>query len=319
MTPCTRTFKSRQQADVTFNLGRANSNSRTNLLPFSSINIASEGTRDHALSNRQHVKAHGRVQYSYEVIFYDKSTQVQVVRGYVPIAQPSTIRLTPSHPSEQLTYQLKAPQRSLSRLKSLRHTQSEPFNLYLALQPILGQTIYDKPPTTATNPNTPKSTISVPFTLNLTTTDSSSPPSEIAHLIHAGAALSITAKWHVHRTIGSPPSQHASRSDFDGVSSSSVIKRQTTSTVPPLYQSSANGSEGEAGVYSAMSSVELELPRDVLQPSVDIDGLRIWYELELGVSLEVQDGKQGSSRSTGGLNVETSLRIPVNVVAGLEP
>jgi hypothetical protein len=297
-TPCTETFKSRQQADVSFNLGAADKINRTTLLPFSTVDIVSEAICDHALSNRRHLKAQGRTQYTYEIVFYNRSKEVQTVRGPVSIDSPSTVHLYPSRHDQGLSQPLRRPKGAKSRLQSLRKPTDQPLEMQVNLSKrSLGETVYDRPPTENS------STISIPFTLDLAASDDM--PSRIRELINTGATCHAQTKWYIHRTVGQP-----SRNSIDGISRSSAISITSTAAIPPLYSTSDASVADTKQQFSAASSIELELPRTALIPSLDIDGLSVRYELELNLAIS-------AAAPTDGLPLaETSFRLPVILAAG---
>jgi hypothetical protein len=297
-TPCTQTFKSRQQADVSFNLGAADKVNRTTLLPFSTVEVASEAICDHALSNRRHLKAQGRTQYTYEIVFYNRSKEVQTVRGPVAIDSPSTIHVYPSRHDQGLSQPLRRPKGAKSRLQSLRKPADQLFEIQVILNKHrLGETVYDRPPTDKS------STISIPFTLHLAASDDM--PSNIRELIDTGATCNAQAKWYIHRTVGQP-----SRTSIDGISRSSAISITGTAAIPPLYSTSDASITDTKQQFSAASSLELELPRTALIPSLDIDGLSIRYELELNLTIS------GAAPANGSPLAETTFRLPVILAAG---
>lgn len=306
-TPCTQTFKSRQQADVVFNLGAADRSNRTNLLPFSNVTVASEETCDHALSNRRRATAQGRTQYAYEIIFYNRSKEIQIARGTVSIAVPSTLHLSPSHSAQELSHSLKRPKCAKSRFKSLRHTSDLPFEMQVNLDEHLGESVYDQPPTENS------STISIPFTLDLAPSDSM--PPNISELIDSGATCNTQAKWYIYRTVGKP-----SRNNIEGISKSFAVSVKATSAIPPLYSSNQTSSYTAKQHFSAASSIELELPHTALIPSIEIPGLSIQYELELRLAITATSTSScssvASSTDLAQPLAETTFRMPVILSAG---
>ncbi|KPI39056.1 uncharacterized protein AB675_4619 [Cyphellophora attinorum] len=297
-TPCTETFKSRQQADVSFNLGAADKLNRTTLLPFSNVDIASEAISDHALSNRRHLKAQGRTQYTYEIIFYNRSKEVQTVRGPVSIDLPSAVHLLPARQDQLLSQPLRQPKGAKSRLKSLRANADQPFDMQLKLdEHNLGETVYDRPPTEKS------STISIPFSLDLAASDNM--PTSVVELIHTGATCNVQAKWYIHRTVGNP-----SRTSTDGIAKSSAVSVKSAAAIPPLYDMTDASATNTKQIFSASSSIELELPRTALIPSLDIDGLSVRYELEISLAIS------GAAATDGPSLAETTFRMPVVLAAG---
>lgn len=177
----------------------------------------------------------------------------------------------------------------------------------------MGATVYDRPPTVGT------STLSIPFTLDLSTDGESTSP-QVNSLIHRGASCNVTTKWYIHRSI-SRPGQALSTNNINAVVKSSVITVKDTIALPPFYHFP------QTTTYTSRGSLPLELPRTALIPTVDIEGLSIRYELEMHFTVspattssndaEVPLGKRGHQPPpTPAAVAETTFRFPVNLTAG---
>ncbi|ETN41662.1 uncharacterized protein HMPREF1541_03598 [Cyphellophora europaea CBS 101466] len=289
---------SRQQADITFDVD-------TTVAPSLTIDVTSEITKDSALGNRHVVKGRADVDYWFEASFTTSSGSGHTIAGAVHVPGPGELTVLPLHAHQLPSFCVSRPKRLLEIGTSSSKSLGEEDQLHIRLDKSLGSISHNKSATTSTR------LLSIPITVNLLSTRPAS--ALVQSLQTRGAECSVTAKWHITRSISSVAPEKRSRRGSNSLSRCSTITQVTRTAVPPFYgRSTDDRIESRTGYQqcSATATVELSLPYTAVVPTIRIPGLSVQYELELKLLLYgVGNGlDKNARRSSLG---ETTFKIPV--------